>query len=177
MKHKKIQYLRAKWFRFKTNQFNMAGIRTGAKHGVIAAIFYLFILNPLIWIFLGHLYNSDDKFISIGLVIFSTSLVFAAIFMPLFMVLGAAFGLVIAKSLEKHLFDWSKSKFFLKSTMVAVGIAILLILIGGWSFFDMTQSESLFNFVLIWIAPILALVGFVGSTSLVLFQRGIEGRL
>lgn len=175
--NKKIQYYRAKWYAFKTNRFYMPSIRTGAKHGLIANIVYLFLLNPIIWISFGYLYDSQDQFISLGLIIFSTSLVFAAVTLPVFIFLGAGFGLLLAKSLEKNLIDWGKNKFIFKSFSFAFIIGITFVILGAVFIFNLQESESLFNFLLMWLAPIASLIGHIIFTSSILYQRVTEGLL
>jgi hypothetical protein len=177
MKNKTIQKFRAHWFAFKTNKFNMAGIRTGAKNGVVSAVIFLLGLNPLVWIFFGHLNSPDDQTISVGFVILSTTFVFAAIMLPLFMLLGTVFGFVIAKSLEKHLADWSRAKFTLRTLFVSLLIAIFFSLIGFFFIFDRTTPASLFQFILVWAVPLLTLVGFASFTSSILYQRALNGDL
>ena len=177
MKNKRIQKIRAQWFAFKTNQFNMAGIRTGAKNGAVAAIVFLLVLNPLVWIFFGHLNAPDDQTISIGFVILSTTFIFAAIMLPLYMFLGAIGGFSIAKSLEKHLADWSKAKFIFQVTLFALILYFGLFLLGFFGIFDANTPSALFQFILIWATPLLALVGFATYTASILYKRALIGDL
>lgn len=177
MKNKRIQKFRAHWFAFKTNKFNMAGIRTGAKNGVVSAIIFLLGINPLVWIIFGHLNAPDDQTISIGFVILSTTFVFAAVMIPLYMVLGLIFGFGIAKSIEKHLADWSKIKFVFRTLIISLLIAIVVILIGLFFIFDRNTPASLFQFILVWATPLLTLVGFATVTASILYQRALIGDL
>ena len=176
MKNKKIQQLRAQWFSFKTNRFYVSGIRSGIKRGLVAGVLYVLFLNPLIWIVFDHL-NTAEAEIPQFFIVLSTIFLFGAIAIPAFTFIGIGLGFAVAKTLESKSINWKKTQFIWRCTSIASMIGLFITAIGALFIFDISISEHLFNFILMWLTPILTLIGLVFHLAFLMYNRMVIGEL